>query len=139
MLSDRRDFLLHSAKLLGIAAALSSSGSPRKITMFTRRIPRSGEELPAVGLGTWQTFDPPALTTEALTQLRDTLRVFYDAGGRVVDSSPMYGKSERVVGDLTTELGLNSSLFMATKVWTSGERAGVRQMDESVSLLRRKR
>jgi diketogulonate reductase-like aldo/keto reductase len=107
--------------------------------MLTRRIPRSGEELPAVGLGTWQTFDPPALTAEALGQLHETLRVFYDAGGRVVDSSPMYGKSEQVVGDLTQELRLTSSLFIATKVWTSGESAGVRQMEESMALLRRKR
>jgi diketogulonate reductase-like aldo/keto reductase len=102
---------------------------------MTKRIPVSGEELPAIGLGTWQTFDvrgDPA----ARAPLREVLRAFSEAGGRVVDSSPMYGASESVVGELSAELGLRERLFMATKVWTRGRDQGIRQMEESFGRMR---
>jgi aryl-alcohol dehydrogenase-like predicted oxidoreductase len=100
-----------------------------------RPIPRSGETLPAVGLGTWQVFDVAGDARE-LGQARETLRVFGDAGGRVIDSSPMYGSSETVTGRLAAELGVQSRLFVATKVWTSGKQAGIRQMEDSMRKLR---
>ena len=100
-----------------------------------KRIPSSGEELPAIGIGTWQTFDvrgDPA----ALAPLREVLKAFSAAGGRVVDSSPMYGAAESVVGALAAELGLRDKLFMATKVWTRGRDQGIRQMEESFRRMR---
>ena len=101
-------------------------------------IPKTGELLPVIGLGTWQTFDVGA-GKAARDPLRQVLSEFVRLGGRVVDSSPMYGKSEGVAGDLAAELGIQKQLFFATKVWTSGRDAGVRQMDESFKRLRTQR
>ncbi len=109
----------------------SSQGGP----LLERPIPRGNESLPAVGLGTWQVFDVAGDPT-GLDQARDTLRSFAAGGGRVVDSSPMYGSSESVTGELAAELGVAPKLFVATKVWTSGQRAGVEQMEESMRRLR---
>lgn len=103
--------------------------------LLQRAIPRTGEMLPAVGLGTWQTFDVGPQAPQR-TELKDVLRELVTLGGRVVDSSPMYGQSERVVGDLTSELNNRDRLFFATKVWTSGRDAGIRQMEESFRLMR---
>ena len=102
---------------------------------MTKRIPVSGEELPAIGIGTWQTFDVRG-DRAALAPLREVLKAFSAAGGRVVDSSPMYGAAESVVGDLTAELHLRDKLFMATKVWTHGRDQGVRQIEESLRRMR---
>jgi diketogulonate reductase-like aldo/keto reductase len=105
--------------------------------ILTKPIPRTGESLPVVGLGTWQTFDVgPAESARA--PLREVLREFARLGGTVIDSSPMYGRSETVVGDLAAELKLDTQLFIATKVWTSGRDAGIRQMEESLRRLRAK-
>lgn len=98
-------------------------------------IPRTGEALPVIGLGTWQTFDVGAGKTSR-EPLKEVLREFAKAGGSVIDSSPMYGSSETVAGDIIQELGLHKQLFLATKVWTSGREAGVRQMEESFRRLR---
>ena len=103
--------------------------------MLERRIPKTAEPLPAVGLGTWQVFDVAGDAT-AMTQARETLKLFAEQGGRVIDSSPMYGSSESVTGQLGAELGIQGKLFVATKVWTSGRQAGIRQMEESMRLLR---
>jgi len=103
--------------------------------IITRPIPSSGEQLPVIGLGTWQTFDVGA-SASAHVPLREVLEAFASVGGRVIDSSPMYGNSELVAGDLISALGLRSKLFVATKVWTRGKTAGVRQMEESMRLLR---
>ena len=100
---------------------------------MTKRIPVSGEELPAIGIGTWQTFD---VRGNARAPLREVLEAFSEAGGRVVDSSPMYGAAEAVVGELSAELGLRGRLFMATKVWTHGREQGIRQMEESFRRMR---
>ena len=102
---------------------------------LARRIPKTGESIPAIGLGTWQVFDVAADATET-AQARETLKTFVDLGGRVVDSSPMYGSSESVAGRLAAELGAKARLFVATKVWTSGREAGIRQMDDSMRKLR---
>lgn len=103
--------------------------------LLQRPIPRTGEALPAIGLGTWQTFDVGAAES-ARAGPREVLRQFVEAGGRLVDSSPMYGKAETVTGDLATELGIADKLFLATKVWTSGRANGVRQMEASFRRLR---
>ena len=102
---------------------------------MAKRIPASGEELPAIGIGTWQTFDVRPDPVER-APLREVLKAFAKAGGRVVDSSPMYGAAEAVVGDLTSELGLRERLFMATKVWTRGRDQGIRQMEASFRRMR---
>ncbi|MFL5561517.1 MAG: aldo/keto reductase [Gemmatimonadaceae bacterium] len=103
--------------------------------MLTRPIPSTGEMLPVIGLGTWQTFDVGDDRT-ARSQLRAVLDEFVVLGGSVVDSSPMYGSSEQVVGDLAAELYLRPKLFVATKVWTIGMREGISQMHESMRKLR---
>ncbi len=105
--------------------------------LITRPIPRSGERLPAVGLGTYDTFDVPR-DRLAQTELQDVLRRFIALGGKVVDSSPMYGHAEAAVGTLATTLNAQKSLFLATKVWTSGRNEGIRQMEESMRLLQTK-
>jgi diketogulonate reductase-like aldo/keto reductase len=102
---------------------------------LSRRIPNTGETVPAVGLGTWRVFDVAGKAKEA-AQAREALQTFVNLGGRVVDSSPMYGSSESVTGRLAAELGVGERLFIATKVWTSGREAGIRQMEDSMSKLR---
>ena len=97
-----------------------------------KTIPASGEALPVIGVGTWQTFDVGA-DASARAPLREVLK---QLKGNVVDSSPMYGSSEGVAGDLIAELGARERLFVATKVWTSGRDAGVRQMETSFKRLR---
>src|ERR1044071_5612568 len=120
-----------------IAALAAATVAPARADsrIVLKRIPSSGEELPAIGIGTWQTFDvrgDPA----ALSPLREVLEAFAEAGGRVVDSSPMYGAAESVVGELTAGPGLRDRLFMATKVWTHGREQGIRQMEESFRRMR---
>ena len=103
--------------------------------LLTRAIPASGETVPVIGLGTWQTFDVgPAPRDRA--PLEAVLREFAALGGRLIDSSPMYGRAEEVAGDLMTRLALREKLFVATKVWTSGRQAGVDQMNASLRKLR---
>ncbi|MGC3946635.1 MAG: aldo/keto reductase [Chryseolinea sp.] len=102
-----------------------------------RAIPSSGEMVPSVGLGTWRTFNVGDNEND-LNQRRQVLKELVASGGSVVDSSPMYGRSEGVVGKLSTELGSNARLFIATKVWTTGEREGKEQMQRSFDLLHRK-
>jgi diketogulonate reductase-like aldo/keto reductase len=131
----RRDFLRLA---LGAAAYTLTGGSALADAVIKKPIPKTGELLPVIGLGTWQTFDVgPAKA--ARDPLRQVLREFVGLGGSVVDSSPMYGKSEGVAGDLAAELGVQKQLFLATKVWTSGRDAGVRQMEESFKRLRTER
>ena len=106
--------------------------------IVSKPIPRTGESLPVIGLGTWQTFDVGSAQSER-APLRQVLSEFVRLGGTVIDSSPMYGRSESVAGDLANELKLDNKLFVATKVWTSGREAGIRQMEESFRRLRVKR
>ncbi|WP_420473819.1 aldo/keto reductase [Noviherbaspirillum sp. ST9] len=117
----------------GIAHAVPPG--PGGSTLHTRRIPSSGEALPVIGLGTWQTFDVGKGQAER-APLSDVLSAFSSLGGRLIDSSPMYGRSEEVAGDLIADLGLRDKLFIATKVWTQGKNAGIRQMEDSMRKLR---
>jgi diketogulonate reductase-like aldo/keto reductase len=103
--------------------------------MLMRQIPASGEEIPVIGLGTWQTFDIGPRAPER-TALQEVLRTFAATGVAMVDTSPMYGNAETVLGDLTSALDLRSRLFVATKVWTSGRQAGIEQMESSLRKLR---
>jgi diketogulonate reductase-like aldo/keto reductase len=114
------------------AGALCNAGSAQSSRVMAKKIPSTGEALPVIGLGTWQTFDAGA-DRAARAPLREVLKLL---NGNVVDSSPMYGSSETVVGDLVAELGLREKLFIATKVFTSGRDAGVRQMETSFKRLR---
>jgi aryl-alcohol dehydrogenase-like predicted oxidoreductase len=127
----RRDLL--QLALAGSAAAVLPVRTAASPTL-QRAIPRRGEQLPVIGLGSWQTFDIGA-SAAARAPLREVLAEFVRRGGRVVDSSPMYGRSEQVIGDLAAELGLRDKLFLATKVWTDGRDAGIRQMEQSLRRL----
>jgi aryl-alcohol dehydrogenase-like predicted oxidoreductase len=103
-----------------------------------RAIPSSGERIPVVGLGTWSTFDVGSSAAER-QPLEEVLTRFSERGGRVVDSSPMYGRSEAVVGKIAAKRGIMGKFFLATKVWTRGRAAGIEQMETSERLLGTKR
>jgi aryl-alcohol dehydrogenase-like predicted oxidoreductase len=106
-------------------------------TMLTRPIPSSGEKLPVIGLGTWQKFDVD-LTSDTRRQLGDVLSLFMKLSGRVIDTSPMYGRAEEVIGELTATIGIQDKPFLATKVWTRGQENGIRSMERSMVRLRTK-
>jgi diketogulonate reductase-like aldo/keto reductase len=125
-------------RLMVVAAGAGSGRTEAAATILARPIPSSGETVPAVGLGSWRTFDVGAAAA-ARAPLREVLQRFVDLGGRLVDSSPMYGAAESVIGDLAAELGVGDRLFLATKVWTSGRQAGVAQMEQSIRRLRARR
>lgn len=118
--------------LLGLLAAGALVKPARAAGLARRPIPASAEALPVIGVGTWQTFDA-GNDAAARAPLREVLRLL---DGNVVDSSPMYGSSESVAGDLIAELGMRKRLFVATKVWTSGRAEGIRQMETSFRRLR---
>jgi len=103
--------------------------------MLTRPIPSSGEMMPVIGLGTWRAFDVGTDETTRLP-LREVLQILLDAGGRIIDSSPMYGRAEAVTGDLLAKLAARLRAFLATKVWTTGRERGIEQMRRSAQLLR---
>ncbi|PYN41279.1 MAG: aldo/keto reductase [Candidatus Rokuibacteriota bacterium] len=120
------------------AAAALPSGAGAASHTLRRPVPSSGEMIPVVGLGTWRVFDVGGSPSER-GPLKDVLKSLVELGGRVVDSSPMYGAAESVVGDLASELAITDKLFLATKVWTSGRDAGVAQMEQSLKRLRAQR
>jgi len=104
--------------------------------MIQRAVPRTGELLPVIGLGTWQTFDVGPAEYDSRARV---LARFVELGGRLVDSSPMYGQAETVVGAISTRLPSPGSLFLATKVWIRGRDEGRAQMQASRDKLRRPR
>jgi diketogulonate reductase-like aldo/keto reductase len=103
-------------------------------TMYTRPIPATGAALPVIGCGTWRAFDVDA-TPEERGRLGGVLRALVQAGGSVIDSSPMYGRAEAVVGALVGAADAHDRVFIATKIWTSGKAAGIAQMQRSMRLL----
>src|SRR3982751_4923082 len=135
-----------AAKIIGTAAAGvmlptdASEGETKaeSSAMLTRVIPSSGEKLPVIGLGTWRAFDVD-LSADVRTQLEQVLSLFVKLGGRVIDSSPMYGRAEAVIGELTAALAIREKLFLATKVWTRGKGSGIKSIERSLALLRAKR
>ena len=114
------------------AAEKSSSGKEKR--MHRRPIPSTGALLPVIGCGTWQTFDV-GTSNEERAPLAEVLRILFEAGGSVIDSSPMYGRSEAVVGDLLAQQKAHDKAFVATKVWIPGRDAGIKQMQRSMQLL----
>jgi diketogulonate reductase-like aldo/keto reductase len=103
--------------------------------MLTRPIPSTGEAMPVVGLGTWPVFNVGA-GEAARRPLREVVQGLVAGGGRMIDTSPMYGRSEGVTGDIVAELALREKVFLATKVWISGREQGIAQMACSASLLK---
>jgi diketogulonate reductase-like aldo/keto reductase len=130
-----RRLILQALAATSLSAMAIRSAAEAAGTVITRPIPASAERLPVVGLGTYQSFDAGASAAER-EPLKEVLRLFVQHGGKLIDSSPMYGASESVAGDLCAELGIAAQLFMATKVWTSGREAGIRQMEESLRRMR---
>jgi diketogulonate reductase-like aldo/keto reductase len=136
---NRRSFLANTA----IAAAgtilpgVAMSAESKAQTMLSRPIPRAvnPESLPVIGMGTWNTFDVSTSVQER-APLLDVLKAFYEAGSRVIDSSPMYGQAERTTGDLVQQLGKRAQTFVATKVWTTGRDNGVAQIEQSMRLFK---
>lgn len=129
---SRRDILRLAAASTAAALLPPAFAAPAQLM---KKIPKSGEAIPAIGLGSSQTLNVGG-SAEERAPLREVLRLFAEQGGRAVDSSPMYGRAEGVIGDLAAELGITRRLFLATKVWTSGRDAGIAQMEESFRRLR---
>ncbi len=113
----------------------SEAEAARPLPLLQRPIPSTQESLPIIGLGTWQTFDIQP-TPHALQQRLHVLKLLQQAGGKVIDSSPMYGRAEAVVGQLCQKLGNHRHFFLATKVWTNGRDEGIAQMNASLHKLR---
>lgn len=99
------------------AAAQGAAGD-----LITKKLPKADERLPAIGMGTYLTFD--VLPGKPRDHLREVMKRFWDGGGRVVDTSPLYGMSELSVGDFATAMGINDKLFITNKVWSTGEYLG---------------
>jgi diketogulonate reductase-like aldo/keto reductase len=127
-----------AAASLLLAGAAQGAEETKEATMLKRAIPSSGESIPAIGLGTWQVFDVGSAPVE-MQPLQEVLALFVRLGGSLVDSSPMYGRAEQVVGELAAKLGLQQKLFFATKVWTEGKQAGIESMERSLARLKGKR
>ena len=115
------------------AAALTSHAHADPAGLIRRRIPSSGEEIPVIGLGTSGPFEVGDSVAER-APLRQVLEAFFGGGGRLIDTSPMYSSAERVLGELLTP-EMHQRAFLATKVWTRGERSGSEQMTRSAQLL----
>ncbi|TYA69820.1 aldo/keto reductase [Seonamhaeicola marinus] len=121
---------------LGLAVYPLLASFDFKEHILQRKIPLSNQLLPVVGLGTWQTFDV-GHSADEMIKLVQVLTEMHKLGGSVIDSSPMYGSSEAVVGKLTRKANLQDDFFYATKVWIEGKEAGIRQMENSFRLMQR--
>src|SRR6266540_3043592 len=132
--SHWHDMTLTRSALLGLAGvtvlAAGRAHAQTGTRMHQRKIPSSGEMLPVVGCGTWRTFDV-GRRPEERAPLAEVLAVLFEAGGSVIDTSPMYGAAEGVGGGLLAGAGTRGKAFIATKVWTSGRDSGIEQMTRS--------
>lgn len=127
---DRRRFLQQSAGLTAAALSWPAWLSAKQLAPVKKAIPKTGEQLPVIGMGTSRTFDIG--NDQALRQrLAEVLQIFFDQGGALIDSSPMYGNAEQVTGDLLKTIKNKQALFAATKVWTWGKEEGISQMQRS--------
>ena len=135
---NRRELLAAGVKIMAAASVTRAAGAvAADTTPIRRRIPSSGEELPIIGLGTSGPFevgDSPS----ALAPLSEVLTGFFDGGGRLIDTSPMYSSAERVLGELLTAK-MHQQAFLATKVWTRGRESGIEQMTHSAELMKTQR
>jgi len=109
------------------------AAGPATPPIITKAIPASGEKLPVIGMGSWLTFDVGSNKTARARCVR-ILQAFFDRGGGMVDSSPMYGSSQRVIGHCLAQIQHHPDLFSATKVWVIGKSLGILQMEESQEL-----
>ncbi|QPO12601.1 aldo/keto reductase [Thalassospira sp. A40-3] len=132
---DRRGFLKASASLgalgllsSGMPAWAQGSSDARASEVLQKQIPSTGEEIPAVGLGSWITFNV-GQDIELRNQCADVMSAFFDAGGRMIDSSPMYGSAQDVIGYGLDKLGARDRVFSTDKVWTAGD--GAEQIAET--------
>ncbi len=131
----RRTFL----KLMlaaGLASRWNTAMAVQSGSMLKRPIPETGEQIPVIGLGTSDEFETGG--EQDLAPLREVLRRFVDLGGTLVDTAPIYGNAETVIGRLVSELGIGERLFLATKVRTYGKQAGIEQMQRSERLLKKR-
>lgn len=126
---NRRDFVLATA------ASLATPAFAQQPARLRRTLARSRESIPAIGMGTWLTFDVGDERVQR-EQRREVLRQFFAAGGGVIDSSPMYGRAQQLLGELLPDLPHAGKLFTSTKVWTAFDRVGPRQLEESLRLWR---
>jgi diketogulonate reductase-like aldo/keto reductase len=132
-----REAFLRGAAAAVFTAALGRDALAEKASekMHTRQIHSSGAPLPIIGCGTWRVFDVGS-NPEERAPLAEVLRILFEAGGSVIDSSPMYGPAEAVAGDLLAAANARAKAFIATKVWTSGRDRGIAQMQQSLSRFR---
>lgn len=130
-LISRRD-LITAAAALGIAPGIAAG--QKTDSMNTRKIPASGEALPVIGLGTYEVFDVASTATE-IKGRREIVELLTTNGGSLIDTSPMYDRAEKVIGDVIQAAGNRKELFLATKVWTDGKAAGTAQMQRSLQLM----
>jgi len=126
----RRETLL-AAGALGLTPV---AGFSEERMMIARPIPSSGEELPVIGLGTYSVFDLPS-TDSAIASSKSVVDMLTGEGGSVIDTSPMYNRSEKIIGDVITAGSPRDSVFLATKVWTDGKDSGIAQMQRSSELM----
>jgi aryl-alcohol dehydrogenase-like predicted oxidoreductase len=135
MALTRRE-LMTTGLALGASAVLPLDRlSAQAGTLITRKIPSSGEALPVIGIGTARRFDIGADAPER-AEIKEVLRRFAAAGGRVIDTAPSYGMAESTVGDLVADLGSRKAFFLATKVGAEGREPGVAQLEASMRRLR---
>ena len=123
--------LLTTLPAFGFAADASAAQAD---TMLTKVIPSSGEKLPVIGLGTYNVFDVASSPAEIALK-SDIVARLTGHGGRVIDTSPMYRRSEKVLGDVIDASDDRDKLFLATKVWTDGRAPGIAQMRRSATLM----
>ncbi len=128
---SRRNFITSLATLLAVTWLAPLKLRAADKILIRKIIPATGEALPVIGMGTSRTFDI-GTDESALTGLIEVIQKFFAEGGRLIDSSPMYGSAEQVIGTLLNRGNIKEQLFSATKVWTDGEHAGVRQMEDSL-------
>ena len=127
---NRREVLAAGAAI-GMAP-IAGIGEER--TMIARPIHSSGEQLPVIGLGTYSVFDVESTASEIASR-KEIVDLLLGEGGTLIDTSPMYNRSERVIGDVIAAGAPRKPLFLATKVWTDGKEAGVAQMNRSAELM----
>lgn len=130
MMWNRRE-VVAAAAAMGILPAVGLAEERR---MISRPIPSSGEELPAVGLGTYRVFDTSS-SAEEIAIRQEIVDLMLGEGGSVIDTSPMYNRSEKVIGDVIDAGSPRDAMFIATKVWTDGRDAGITQMERSAQLM----
>ena len=123
--NDRRDFVktlgasVATSTVPGLLFNTSAASAQTNQEIITRKIPRTGESLPAIGLGTYLTFD--LLPGAPRTHIQEVIKRFWENGGRVFDTSPLYGSGEISVGDFASSMAINEQMFICNKIWSTGE------------------